>query len=411
MGLVACASVWLFVQHAVYKPIRDAEISAGGDFLAFYMAGYRLPLGEDIYDLPAMKKQAGAMGMKKGPPAFPYPPLSAVPFIPLAHTLPPIEAFQFTVFMYTILYWLSLPLLFNAFKLPFTWNSVCTGIILFSIYTPSWTTVDTGQVNMVVFFFVSAGLFFLVRRRDTIFGIAFGIAAVAKLFPGIAVFEMLFQRRFRALCGVALVGILMVIISIGLGGTDQYERYVKRDMKDNIKTVHAGRFDVSMKSFIHRLCIHNDAIRGSGRLFRLTNLYSRYAGYVLLIGTFLILLFGARNLAHMPLRICFLLTLLLIISPWTWTHHLVMALPCLTAVTSYARGLRGKARIAVFAGITVSYICMAIGYRYHIAVRPGQLGRELINTSSVNFYGVVILFVLISYLIIHFRKKDETTAD
>jgi len=409
--LIALASAFAFFRFAVVNPIRDSKRSDSGDFLAFYMAAYRLSRGEDIYDLRATRIQARSMGIHKGPPEITYPPFSIVPFVPLTYIFPPVQAFQFVVIFYAVLYWAALPLLFHAFRLPFTFDSLCIGIIVFSLYTPAWGTIDTGQINMVVLIFVSIGLVFIRRRKDGLAGTAFGLATVAKLFPGIAAIEFLIQRRYRSIVAMILVGISILAASLAIGGTKPYKRFISEELPHNMGVVHAGVHDISAKSFVHRVFV-NGRIKGPHDYrLSLTHRYSRIAVFTFAAISLVILLLGAKQRRYIPLRICLLLTLMLIISPWTWTHHLVMALPCLAAVIAYALRERGGIRIWMTVSASVSYILMAIGYKFHIRVHPGDSMRELIQSSSLNLYGVIILFSMIAVIIIRLRKSGISSSE
>ena len=90
---------------------------------------------------------------------------------------------------------------------------------------PSVAVLGLGQVDLLVALALAAGFLALERDGEWLAGVAFGAAALVKLFPAALGLWLLYRRSWRAVAGAIVTGLTGLTAGALLFGVDAYRRY------------------------------------------------------------------------------------------------------------------------------------------------------------------------------------------
>jgi Glycosyltransferase family 87 len=282
--------------------------------------------------------------------AFTYPPFSALAFTGL--TIAP-NGVNEPLSSAAIILLLPLMLFFALRLRPLRWSlsrrQAISLALLASVlglwFEPIWTTLRCGQINLVIGALV---LHDLSRRDDSRWkGIGIGLAIGLKLTPVIFAVYLLFTHRVRAAAVAGATFLATVILGFILVPGDSLE-YWSGDFVDPSRV---GRIENAA----------NQTIRGAlARLLHsldVQTLWLCLAAVVALGGMTLAIVAGRRGNDVRGFSLCALTGLL--ISPISWSHHWVLAMPALLlfAVEAHRRASRrAMLAAAAVAAVACSHI-------------------------------------------------------
>jgi alpha-1,2-mannosyltransferase len=307
--------------------------AAFGDLSIYTAGGGAVLHGTPLYQLRF------AFGLR-----FTYPPFAALLFAPL--TWLPVTAGRVLVSAATVL---ALPVAsYLVLRLP-PWPS-CLGreraaqlALAFAAAAiwlePERTNLKYGQVNALLTVMVLADLALIERGRGRRSGgVLIGIAAGIKLTPALFAVYLLATRRYRAAATAAGTFAATVAAGFALVPGDA-ARYWELSLLD---PAHVGRIqNVANQSLLGALA------RVLGTL-SVGPVWLPVAAAVALIGVALAARAGRAGQAAQAFALCAVTSLL--ISPISWSHHWVLAVPALlVAVVSAGRSVAGLAAVAVVA--------------------------------------------------------------
>jgi alpha-1,2-mannosyltransferase len=282
--------------------------------------------------------------------AFTYPPFSALAFTGL--TIAPMRV-NGPLFSAGIM--LLLPLIFflamrlRPMRATLSRRQAISLALLASAlglwFEPVWTTLRCGQINLVIAALVLGDL---GRRDDSRWkGVGIGLAIGLKLTPVIFAVYLLLTCRVRAAAVAAAAFLGTVALGFALVPGDSLEYWGG----DFIDPSRVGRIENAA----------NQTIRGAlARLLHTLDVQTLWlcaAAVVALGGMALAIAAGRRGDEVRGFSLCALTGLL--ISPISWSHHWVLAMPALLlfAVEAHRRGSRrAMAAAATIAAIACSHI-------------------------------------------------------
>jgi alpha-1,2-mannosyltransferase len=248
---------------------------------------------------------------------FTYPPFAAVVMSPMAfvgwHTAIGISLVLSIVSLFAVLYWLVGPIItrFGWSR----WFAMAISMELAIVFEPTRESLNFGQVNLLLLAVVSADVLFGVRRDHKFAGIGIGLATAVKLTPGVFIVYLLVTRRWKA-AGVACASAAAATWLAATVAPDA-SRVFWTDAVWNTDRVGSTAF------------ISNQSLNGIvSRINPVSPSTSLWAALVLV--AFVIWMMRVRRavdcgdeaaaLALTGIFSC-------LISPITWVHHLVWAIP------------------------------------------------------------------------------------
>jgi alpha-1,2-mannosyltransferase len=334
--LAACAAIY----GASIAALLASHLGHGWGFvdLTIYRYGGEAVLhGAHLYDL----RFPGAL-------AFTYPPLSALLFTGL--TAPSVELVR-PLLTGASLILLPLMLCFALRLRPLEASLTRDRAIRLALLAsalavwlePVWTTLRYGQIDLLIGALI---LYDLSRPDDARFkGVALGLAVALKLTPAIFAVYLLLSRRVRAAAVCAVVFLATVALGFALIPGDS-RAYWGGAFLDSGRV---GRIENAA----------NQSLRGAyARLAHSTDIETVWlctAVLVALAGLALAVRAGRRGDDVGGVSLCALTGLL--VSPISWSHHWVLAVPALMLLALGA--WRGRSPAVLAATGAVALVALA----------------------------------------------------
>jgi alpha-1,2-mannosyltransferase len=338
--------------------------------------------GHDVYSYSQPDPVQGSLG-------FTYPPVAALLLRPLAGM--PLGAAQ-AVFaavsaaaLIATVWCLVAPVAARHGYRP--WFAVALALPLVSWLEPVRETFTFGQINSILFALVVLDLLVAVPRRSRLAGIGIGLAAAIKLTPAIFVLYLLVTRRWRAAATAAITAVAASGVGAALLWHDTWRFWTDLLWRPE-RIGHPDRLE-------------NQSLMGA--LARLGDGDPARPVWALLV--VLILAYGLWRAARAGLAGDEVSGLTLIalagalVSPVTWSHHLLWFIPALVVLADAAldakRGARRwwpPAALAVVLYVTTTFSVIS-WYDWHVLDRSAQLG--VAGVLIDNWYVLLMLALLV----------------
>jgi alpha-1,2-mannosyltransferase len=295
--------------------------------------------GNDIYDFVRKGSTYG----------FTYPPFGALTMLPMALVSWPVAVVIGSILTVAATVWLMRLLLAPTIKRRgwTPWFALGVAFCLLAVYEPYRETFLFGQVNMLLLGLVAFDLLILLPRNNKWAGITTGLATAIKLTPGVFIVYLLVTKRWRA----------AIIASITAAAATLLAAAVAPDASREFWTSALWDTDrVGSLSFIS-----NQSLQGV--VARLDPAHPSKLLWALLVVGLLTLWFvrvrqaAARRDEVLGLALTGIVGVLL--SPVTWIHHLVWAIPAFVLIVE-----RGGRRLWIFAGVAFAILCSRVVWAY-----------------------------------------------
>jgi hypothetical protein len=206
----------------------------GGDFLALSIGGRIVAGGQGahLYDLGIQARAQAdilqAAGESTGPQdmaLFVYPPFVALAFSVLA-SLPPLGAYLVWDFANLALLGAVIWTLIRTTGLGSRARQALLVLAVIS-FLPVWMVLLRGQVSFVMLALLLGCYLALRAGRDGLAGFCLALALLKPQLVVVPMLVLLAQRRWRALLGCLLGGILLVVLSLAVAGPDGVVQYLR----------------------------------------------------------------------------------------------------------------------------------------------------------------------------------------
>jgi alpha-1,2-mannosyltransferase len=250
------------------------------------------------------------------------------------------------------------------------WFAVAIAAGLFAAFEPVRETVSFGQVNLLLLFLVAADVLVLLGPGRRFGGIGIGLATAIKLTPGIFILWLLVTRRWRA----------AAVASATAAATTWFAATVAPDASRVFWT--DAVWDTSRVG--STAFISNQSLMGF-----VSRLNPPEPSKVLWLALTLIVLVAWAYRARQAHRandemagLALTGVVGCLVSPITWIHHLVWAIPAIVLLFDHAfdaaRGTRRERRnLFIFAAITYAILCSRLVWPFHAMFHDwGVLGSN-----------------------------------
>lgn len=217
-----------------------------------------------------------------------------------------------------------------ARELRLSFAGTCGAVAVVLVHPGVHTCLWAGNVSLllglaVVFAWVAAR-----RGADGWAGFWVGLATVIKLYPGLLLVAFLVGRRWRSVGTFAATVAAGAAASLALAGWDDHADYLTRRGPDNARLYRGHGFNLSWAGVAHRM--FGEPCERSLWLDRAAvepELASAVAvgGQVVILGIALVTAWRGRRDERAPDRLfAVLIPAMLLLSPLTWLHAVVLAL-------------------------------------------------------------------------------------
>ncbi|GGG05296.1 polyprenol-phosphate-mannose-dependent alpha-(1-2)-phosphatidylinositol mannoside mannosyltransferase [Rhodococcoides trifolii] len=341
--------VGILYNLAGFPPLREFGFPYRIDLDVYRIGGGALLHGVDLYGpLPRTFYDI--------PLPFTYPPLAAISFSPMAAiplnaagtimSLMSMGTLAITVFV-------ALRALVTLTVSTTLWITAAVGAVAFAL-EPVWSTFDYGQINIVLMCLVTLDV--LLKKTPWPRGTLIGAVTAIKLTPAVFVLYFLVKRDYRS---AVVTGIsFLVFTAIGFAITfSNSVRYWTEVLIDSSRIGNPPYIsNQSITGLLARLGM-DESLR--------TKLWIVISAVVLAIAV--VAIHRALRAGQPLLALCVNAVLGLLVSPVSWSHHWVWAVPLMVALGYVALTRRS----VVFAALVVSGILL-MHYPAHWRLGQGR---------------------------------------
>jgi alpha-1,2-mannosyltransferase len=331
--------------------------------------------GGQLYDYLLPKTEYG----------FTYPTFAALLMVPMAflswHMTIAISLSMTLAVTFVMIYWFIAPIVRRqGWSM---WFSFAITVGLFAAFEPLHETVSFGQVNLLLLFLATADLLLLIVPGRRLGGIGIGLATAIKLTPGIFIVYLLVTRRWRA----------AAVASATAGAATWLAATVAPDASRTFWTDALWNTDrVGSTAFVS-----NQSLMGIVSRLNPTE-PNKLLWAALVLGAMVVWAIRARRAVRAGDEMAGLaLTGIVgcLVSPITWIHHLVWALPAFVLLADHAvdkswGGKRERRNMLIFAIITYGILCSRLPWAFHN--RFHDFG--LLGSNAYVLVLIILLFTL-----------------
>ncbi len=368
--------------------------------LAYYAQGIRKwPTDVDIYRLGADTFLKGhsiytelPVSSIGGALPYTYPPFSAVLFTPLAIIPPPIGyplltgATCLALFPIILAYRNSSPELRGLLNK--TWMVVAAAIVMVVAH-PVANTIFWGQINVLLMMLVAVDILWPNPRWPR--GALIGIAAAVKLTPAGFCLIFLLRKDFRAVVTAFVSFLVMTAIAFVLMPGDSWTYWTDR-------VFHATGMNIGP---IHA----NESITATFEKFHLTGTTLSVVGGLGVLAVVVMTFLGtARALRDDNLALALGVNAagVLLISPISWSHHWILALP--TAALVLVMGVQRNNKWLIVSGWgAVVIMWLAPHYWVPLEWENWSFAQQVAGSS----YQIVAVVFLVVMSVLWFRGRGK----
>ena len=372
VGPVAAAAVFVGVCLLLVLILSKRPVDWRAIDLQVYRAGASALLhGRDVY---AAHPQHSNL-------SFTYPPFAALSFVPMT-LLGPVGARAALTALSAIALVVCIGLCVRMVRPGWTAQTRWTLALVVgaaALFTdPVYSTLSFGQVNLLLMALVLLDL--LGRRTVLPRGVLVGLATAVKLTPGIFVVYLALTRRPRAavVAGTVVLASMAAGYLVAPGPSSEYWSRLVFEPRRVGGLMFAG--NQSLRGVVARLSRDT----GAGPVWMLSALV------ILVVGMWLATRAHRGRDELLGVSLCAVTGLL--VSPVSWNHHWVWALPVAILLWGRFLDLRAPGRLAVAAGWTALFYLAPIWWvpNQH-RLEYTQHGVQLLAGNAYVLTGLVLL--------------------
>lgn len=248
--------------------------------------------------------------------------------------------------------------------------------ILLATFFPAKFTFGMGQINGIVLLLMSLFLYFSKKGNDRAAGIFLALSISTKLFPGVLILFLIFQKKWKVLfftsCALAIIGAITLFAT----GPSIVWTFISSTLPHLLLSPKTDYFNQSMPGMIARLISDPDLTQ------TLTGLYS-----LILLSPLLLI----SDLHEKKYTLGVILSIIssLLINTFAWQHHFILTLPAFFILLCPRYGFVNSFS-RLFIG--VSYLLIAVN-----VVTPHTLWKPLWSHQT---FGGMILWGMLVYRIL-----------
>jgi Glycosyltransferase family 87 len=339
-----------------------------------------------------------------------HPPTSILLLIPFG-ALPYREALFRWNLLSLGMFAVSLALVWRGLRIPRSVRSVFPATTLSLLCFPLLVHIHFGQITLLILLLLT-GVWTADRAdRRILAGVLLGTAVTIKLFPAVLFLYFIVRKRWRTVASGLVSIALITMLTASILGIHAYRAYVN-DVLPNVAKYRGLWFNLSLPGYWTKLF---DPPREFSFIQPITRSpvlasISIYSTCVLILGTLAWFIVRARTRTELDLSFGLTMTAMLLVSPITWDHYLLLLLvPLAMAWTQLpeSQGFR-----LLFVGIVVA--CWTWPY----VVFDNTIPRGLVlgtahplHTVTIGSYQCYALIALFLLQIIELRRSTNHQLD
>ncbi len=325
-----------------------------------------------------------------------HPPTSVLLVLPLG-----LLRYQDAVLLWNIVSLMmlgaSLYLVWRGFRIslsPWWLFPLITSLL---VCAPLIQQVFFAQLNLLILLLLTGTWAADRSRRPILAGTLLGAATAIKLFPGLIFFYFIMRKQWKVVIIGALTVILLTGLTAAVFGLESYRAYYK-EVLPRVAGFRGNWLNASLMGFWVKLFDpppNNRQVEPLWRSAVVARLGTVVCCTAVLI-TLALVVRRARTTIELDLAFGLSLTAMLLVSPITWDHYLVLLLVPIAATwialppSVGARVLFAAVLIACWSPPAIIHQFMIPGGRSTAVARP----LETLSILSYQCYALIALFVL-----------------
>ena len=402
----------MLVAFLVWRGVLPAVSRVDSDFPNYYTSAKIVTEGKDVtrlYDDSWFQAQIYAHGMNQEGKFSPFPPATALIFLPLT-VVDPLTALRIAVLINLALLALSIRFLSNLFSTPLHGSAIFTllsGIGLANCFR-------LGQLYILLSFLVIAGYYAYTRKRKVLAGLSWGLFVPIKYYPIVILAYFGFRKEWKvAITGVvaaSLVGLLGILIL----GWDVHKEYFSSVLGSHLGShfSHQNPFSAAFQSWdslLRRFFVYDPGLNPHPA-FESTGLFLPLKMSILIL-QFIAGIGAILNVHRMGLvdpdafSIGLLGLMALLLAPGTATYHYVLLwLPVGLLFTFFYKN--GQKRMAVF----ILGVYAVLGFIPYGVVRQFD-GDGVLTLLAYPRLALLLAMFLLTIMTVWNRKVAENVQE
>ncbi len=327
-------SLFWFKQHSKGIGFQSTQLTT--DYPAYFIATENWKFGNNPYDQTHVKQKSEDLGISyERHRAFLYP-LLTVYFFNFFQTKSIFTSQVYFFIFKTVFLFISIVLFSNylakEYKLKFVWIFFfCLAYSLF--FSPFTIDNISGQINTVVMGFTI--LYLITFFNFPIFaGIFLAIATFLKITPAFLVILLLIFKNWKGMYAYTFSSLILAIVmftNFQLQWNIDYITHIiipfsGSDLVPILDWPMAIAYNQSIKGIVYRIFVQDfsDPHFGTQAIFHSPALASLITNGIILSFAVAFVLSILRTKRSLMIDFCYAYTFLVLVSPLTWSHHLVV---------------------------------------------------------------------------------------
>jgi len=336
-----------------------------------------------------------------------HPPFSLFIVLPFAF-LPYVHAMLLWNLVMLGFFVCSLVCVLKIMKLPWHWWGLFPVGALFLLCGPVQSQINQGQWNFLILALLLATYVYDLKNKPWISGFTLGIAAAIKLTPVFLILWFVFDRKWKNLFAFFLSFVACNLLAIIVFGLPDMKDYLFRVLP-LVRDFEGSLGNISWNGFMGKLFFpeHPNLLPPlilAPTLGKVLALVLQTAFTSLWVFLFFLPMPEKRD------RLFFIgIVIMLFVSPITWDHYLVLALP---ALAFSWRDLRQHPMLNIFFLITLVLFSVCLGDLQLLLKQSKPLDNFYGPIYSVTLFSIptYALFLLLMMLLHPIFRKPETPA-
>lgn len=346
--------------------VKTLFLSSYPDFTVYYYSAQNILHGMNPYIAHPPAKDI-----------FLYPPFALFIFLPFSLCSISIAGKVFTVFSLVCLF-LSFLILYKIHNIQFLSK---TGLLLMGLTFLSFPvrfTLGMGQINFLILVLIVYFLYYLQHKEKMKSSIFLGLTYAIKLFPFLLLVYLMIKKEWKVIFGTVMVLFITLLLSLGIVSPQVLLHYLLQlpSLSNSWPTAY---YNQAISGFISHIGIS----KGS-EVIRLI-----LSGILLLVSFFALFKKKKKQTTN-DLSIGYIVTLSLLINPFSWQHHFAFLIIPFISMVIYMQ--QHKKSMLQYILLFISYILIAINLK-----NPSSFFGII---QSHVFLGTFLLWIIMTYTVI-----------
>lgn len=383
ISLIALISLVLGL--VIWAKYTVAYTKIGSDFTQDYIAATALSEGTPIYGENIVRLSIERLGFEEHENY--HPPTTALIFLPLSYLPYPTAVIVWNS-LNLVLYVATILMILNT--LPFNKSHRLPIVSLLLLWFPFISNIGLVQISLLLVYLVALSWKLTKEDRNIGAGVALGLAALIKLFPGYLALYFILTRNFKAFIAMSVTVLCGLAAAYICVGHDNFFTYLLVKMPEDSERFATFLLNGSLPSVISSMFSNN---AWTTPIFHTDS--HQLIGIVLGVGLtlFTLIILSKSHTTTADEKFAILTIAMMIVSPITWIHVMPLALiPIALLITEPRSEGRLELRVALLALALFSIPDVPLANYLHNLYLPNLVPWSVAIATKFTFIGLALIY-------------------